>query len=224
MVHQFTLEESKKGGYTASPFKSLSRALGQRKKCSVSCMFFEQCPANAMSLGYRNPNNPEEDKKCMMKEFPHTVRQQFVNMFLTGEEGIVKQIKTLMHNYLNDVEAYGTLHDKRDSLQLMITMYDKIYNNTRKAGIKKEPLTITIRRVGMEPQVMEIKPRGMLPEGIRTTDVINASNGDITEGDPESLMNSPMLDTITRLEKPIKYMEEIKITTNIEHILEENDE
>lgn len=224
--HKFTLEESRKGGHTSSPFKTLARGIANRKKCSVTCMFFEQCPANAMSLGYRNPNKPEEDQKCMMKEFPPTVRQQFINMFLTGEEGIIHQIKILMHNYLNDVEAYGTLHDKRDSLQLMIVLYDKLYNHQRKGIGRKEPLTITIRRVGMEPEVMEIKPRGMLPEGIKTKDIVNPLNQDITEGDPESLINSPLMDTLIRVEKPQSrplFMEEIKITTNIEDILEEND-
>lgn len=205
--------------------KSLATTLNKRTKCSTNCRFFEQCPVNALSYGYKSKEHPEQNQKCLMKEFPHTVRQQFINLFLTGEEGIIHGIKTALHNYMVDVEAYGNLHDKRDMVRLMLDFYEKIYNK-RSIGVKKEPLTITIRRVGMAPETMEFNPRGELPEGVSIRDVFADQNADVTEGDPESLMLSPIMDNFIRgkpMPRPI-YMEEIRIESNIEQILEEEDE
>jgi hypothetical protein len=184
------------------------------------------CPVNAMSMGYRDKAHPEQDMKCLMKEFPHTVRQQFINLFLTGEEGIIHAIKTALHNYMVDVEAYGRLQDKRDMVQLMLQFYKEVYNAQRQKGVTKEPLTITIRRVGMAPETMEFNPRAPLPAGVTAKDIMFEGNEDITEGDPESLMLSPIMDNFIRgkpMPRPI-YMEEIKIESNIEQILEEEDE
>ena len=218
---EFTPEETSKGGKTESPMKSLSRVLSVRKHCTVTCRFFESCPVNAMSLGYIDPKTGEKGK-CLMKDFPHTVRQQFINMFLTGEEGLIQQIKTMIHHYLVDIEAYGNIRDKRDAIQMMLVFYDKVYNNPRKGSIAKEPLTITIRRVGMAPETMQINPRGALPKGVTLKDVLADQNGDITEGDPETLIGSEMLDALIRIEKPLSrplFMEEIKIESNFERIL-----
>jgi hypothetical protein len=217
----FTAEDRAKGGNTSTLFKSLAISLKSRKKCQTSCPFFEMCPANAMSLGYRDKNKPEEDQKCLMKEFPITVRQQFINLFLTGEEGVIHAIKTALHNYMVDVDAYGNLRDKKDMVQLMLQFYKEVYNSPRKAGVKKEPLTITIRRVGMAPETILVNPHGQLPEGITSQDLLAVQNGDITEGDPESLINSPVIDRI--MSRPV-YMEEIKIESNFNDIMEEEDE
>lgn len=221
-MRKFTMEDSAKGGSTSSFYKALSISLNHRKTCSTSCRFFEKCPVNAVSLGYRDKNNPKEDRKCLMKEFPITVRQQFINLFLTGEEGIIHGIKTALHNYMVDVEAYGNLKDKRDMVQLMLQFYDKVYNNPKKSSVSKEPLTITIRRVGMAPETMQINPRGQLPEGVTAKDILAPQNLDETEGDPESLIHSPLMDSFVCHPKMV--YEEIKIETNFEKILEEEEE
>jgi hypothetical protein len=226
MAHQLTTEDRIKGSQTMSYYKSLARTLAARKKCTTSCVFFEKCPANAVSMGFRDEKNPENDRKCLMKEFPHTVRQQFIDLFLTGEEGVIASIKKALHNYMNDVDAYGTLKDKRDMVQLMLQFYDKVYNNPKKGAQKKEPLTITIKRVGMSPEVIDVTPHEVLPAG---TTIVRAHNDpaadDITEGDPESLINSPILTEVMRpVSRPINMvMEEIKIESNIEQLMEEDD-
>lgn len=215
-----------KGGKTSTIYKTLATTLNKRTKCSTNCRFFEQCPVNALSYGYKSKDHPEQNQKCLMKEFPHTVRQQFINLFLTGEEGIIHGIKTALHNYMVDVEAYGNLHDKRDMVRLMLDFYKEVYNAQRHKGVAKEPLTITIRRVGMAPETMEFNPRAPLPAGVAIRDVFADQNQDITEGDPESLMLSLIMDNFIRgkpIPRPI-YMEEIKIESNIEQILEEEDE
>jgi len=207
----FTFEECSKGGKTVSIYRNLGHSLSKRVKCTPNCLYFEICPVCAMSYG-----SPE--RKCMMKEFPETVKKQFVNMFLSGEEGVISQIKTTLHNYMVDVEAYGTLHDKRDMVQTMLSFYDKVYNNPKKMVGKKEPLTITIRRVGMEPQTVLVNPREPMSVGT----FIESADKD----DRESLINSPVLDTIL-MNKPVPrplYFEEIKIESNIEELLNDRDE
>lgn len=228
--HVLTHEDSVKGGKAISLYKTLSRTLNARKKCSTSCAFFEKCPVNALSIGFHDANHPEKDQQCMMKEFPATVRQQFIDMFLTGEEGMIQAIKRAMHNYMNDVDAYGTLRDKRDMIQLLLVFYDKVYNNTKRSAVKKEPLTITLRRVGIEPQTITVRPHVALPDGVRpkAEDLTSPANGDITEDDPESLVHSPILERVLRpVNRPVPgviTVEELKIETNIETIMEETEE
>jgi len=224
-----TPESLSKGGKSVSIFKVLAGSLRKRKKCTVTCQFFEHCPVNAMSIGYQDKTNPAEDRKCLMKEFPHTVRTQFINLFLTGEEGIIQAIKTALHNYMVDVEAYGNLHDKRDMVQTMLQFYKEVYAPRREKGLKKEPLTITIRRVGMAPETLEINPRGQIPEGVTVKELFAPQNNDITEGDPESLIGSPMVAELLRpvnRTRPIPGVmyEEIKIESNMDSIMEEPDE
>lgn len=219
--HKPTPEECSRGAKSISPYRMLALSLHGRKKCSVKCRFFEQCPVNALSLGFIDPKTHEKGK-CLMKEFPEQVRQQFINLFLTGEEGIIKAIKEALHNYMNDVNAYGSLRDKRDMVDLMLRFYKEIYNSPKRNMVTKEPLLITIRRVGMEPQGIVINPRKALPDGVTMDDLLTGANGDITECDPESLFAGEKIDEI--VSKPRVYMEEIKIESNIERIMEEDDE
>ena len=211
--------DERKGGKSVSPWGVLKQTLGRRTKCDSGCTFFEQCPVCAMSVSWVNPKTGEKNK-CLMKEFPETVKVQFVNLFLTGEEGIIKAIKTALHNYMNDVDAFGSLKDKKDMIQLMLQFYKEVYNSSRTAGKAKEPLTITIRRVGLEPQTVNIMSNEPLPEGVSRKELLMIQNGDITEGDPESLVNSPIFDQIVNRKVT---MEEIKIETNIEQFIGEDD-
>lgn len=209
-----------KGGRSMSPFGTLSFVLAKRTKCNAKCLFFENCPVSAVALTYKDPKSGEVGK-CLMKEFPETVKVQFVNLFLTGEEGIIRAIKTALHNYMVDVDAFGSLKDKKDMIQLMLQFYKEVYNTSRVAGKAKEPLTITIRRVGLLPETITVRGNECLPEGVTGKDLIAERNDDITEGDPESLVNSPLFDRIVRREVQ---MEEIKIETNIESIMESEDD
>ncbi len=56
-------------------------------------------------------------------------------------------------------------------------------------------------------------------------DITSPANDDITEGDPESLVNSPMVAHLLRpVDRKVVYMEEIKIESNMESIMEDDDE
>jgi hypothetical protein len=196
----FTKEESQKGGKNQTVWRTLSQSLGRRQKCSPTCFYFEQCPVAALSLGYENPAKPEENKKCMMKEFPLNVRQQFINMFLTGEEGVIRAIKEALYMYQMEVETRGTLRDKRDLIDIMLRIYSEVYVKPKgfKSAQLSEPLTIVIRRVGKEPEVIDVTPNQMLPEGVKIRDILESGNVIMPEDDAESLFNSPRLKEITR--------------------------
>lgn len=218
----FTKEEQSKGGKTITVYKSLARTLGMRKKCSSSCVFFHTCPVSAMAMNHTDLKTGVVHP-CLMKEFPPSVKQQFIDLFLTGEEGIIASIKKALHNYMVDVDAYGKLSDKRDMVRLMLDFYKEVYNSPRKGITKKEPLTITIRRVGMAPETISVMPHEALPPGkISVEDLVNPANDDITEDDPESLLNSPMITQLVR--GRVVAMEEIKIESNIETIMEKDDD
>lgn len=206
---RLTREGCAKGGSSTSIYKTLSASLKLRKKCNVTCPFFETCPVNAMSLGYVDPKTGVKGQ-CLMKDFPLTVRQQFLNLFLTGEEGIIKAIKDALHMYMMEVDTRGTLRDKRDMIDLMLRFYKEVYNAPRSNRAQaKEPLTITIRRVGVEPRTISVTGDTPLPMPLK--EMVHPRNGDITEGDPESLLLSPNLGRIIG--------EEIKIETNMERFL-----
>lgn len=222
VTHEFTKEESAKGGNSITVYKSLARTLGMRKKCSTSCVFFHTCPVSAMAMNHTDPKT-KVVHPCLMKEFPPTVKQQFIDLFLTGEEGIIASIKKALHNYMVDVDAYGNLKDKKDMIQLMLQFYKEVYNSPRKAAGVKEPLTITIRRVGMQPESISVMPHEALPPGrFSIEDLNNPANDDITEDDPNSLLNSPLITRIVRGQ--VVTMEEIKIESNFEQILGDEDE
>jgi hypothetical protein len=212
---------------------SLAISLRNRKTCSTKCTFFESCPVSGMSMGYRNKVNPAEDQKCLMREFPENVRRQFIDLFLTGEEGFIRGIKTAMNGYMNDVNTYGNLRDKRDMVQLLIQLYKEIYSTRRSGTTQKEPLQITIRRVSggvEENETIDVTPRTALPAGSSTRDIFSPQSRDETESDPESLMNSPMLEKIARPvdihhrpDHPKKRLlfEEITVETNMKEIMDE---
>jgi len=60
----------------------------------------------------------------------------------------------------------------------------------------------------------------LAPGEVSVYDLKNPANDDITEDDPESLMNSPLIE---RIAKGQVVMEEIKIESNIQDMLEEDD-
>ena len=219
--YSFSKKDCEKGGNSITVYKSLARTLGMRKKCSTSCVFFHTCPVSAISMNHTDPKTGVVHP-CLMKAFPPTVKQQFIDLFLTGEEGIIASIKKALHNYMNDVDAYGRLSDKRDMVRLMLDFYKEVYNSPRKGAVVKEPLTITIRRVGIPTETINVMPHEVLPPGkFSIEDMVNPANDDETEDDPESMLNSPVMERIVN--RTIT-MEEIKIESNIERFLEEDDE
>lgn len=217
----FTPEECAKGGREQSPNKSFASALAHRKHCNTKCMFFELCPVAAVAMSYTDPKT-KEYRPCLMNQMDGRVKQQFINFFLTGEEGVIHGIKTALHNYITQVEAYGNIRDQRDMVQLMLQFYRDIYLTPKKGGVTKEPLTITIRRVGMAPESVTIDPHKALPAGLKNHEIYAGKNADITEGDPESLLESPLIERLVQ-DKPIPralYLEEIKIESNIERMID----
>jgi len=219
--HTLTKEECSKGGKSISVYKSLARTLGMRKKCSTSCVFFHTCPVSAIAMNHTDPKTGVVHP-CLMKEFPPTVKQQFIDLFLSGEEGIIASIKKALHNYMVDVDAYGTLRDKKEMIDLMLRFYKEVYNSPRKGTTVKEPLTITIRRVGVPTETLTVMPHQALPPGtFSIEDVVNPANDDGTEDDPESMLNSPVMERIVN--RTIT-MEEIKIESNIERIMDDTED
>jgi hypothetical protein len=193
-----TQEDRSKGGKTESVYRTLGKSLAMRKKCNPRCPFFESCPTAAMSMDYKDPKDPSKNGACLMKEFPLTVRQQFVNMFLSGEEGVIRAIKDAFHLYMMEVTNRGTLRDQRDMIALLIQFYEKCYvEPSKKNGLAgREPLQINIVRVSGARETITIQPKEPLPEGTTMKDLLHPRNGDETEGDPESLINSPIIDRI----------------------------
>lgn len=212
-------EQNSLGGKTRSFIGEMQRSLGQRKNCSTRCPMFDGCPVGMMALSFINPKTKEKGR-CLMKQMSPEVQNQFFNLFLSGEEGVIKAIKDALFAYLTDVNAYGTIRDKKDLVDVLVNFYKIIYTSPRGIAKVKEPLTITIRRVGFEPQEMKILPNEPLPDGVRIDKLMAPENDDITEGDPESLMTSPVLERIVKRE-PV--MEEIKIETNVERFLGDDD-
>lgn len=205
-----TPESKSKGGKTRSMYGELQRSLTSRKVCNHRCPMFDTCPLGVSAMAFTNPKTGEKGL-CLMKQMTPNVQKQFINMFLTGEEGVIRAIKDAIHAYLTDVELYGTMKDKKELIDVLIRFYKEVYASPKNVQRTKAPLTITLRRVGFEPETLTIAPSEQLPEGIGIKQLRDPIHGDITEGDPESLMTSPILDTITRLEKRGAVFEELKI-------------
>jgi hypothetical protein len=219
--HTFTDEDRAKGGKSMTVYRSLKLSLANKRNCSVKCNFFDSCPMAPMALG-------SPDKSCLMNKFPETVKKQFVDLFLTGREGMIAGIKKVMFDYMNDVNTYGNLRDKKEMIRLLMDLYGLIYDPKQGQNQNKEPLQIIIKRVSgnvQEAETITVTPHQVLPMEARKLQT-GLDSQDVVGQDSESLMGSDRLEEIIGGSKRFGHLvaEEIQITTNVEKVFKEVDD
>ena len=203
IMTNFTQEQRSKGGRTTSIFKSMASSLKRRKTCNTKCFYFEECPLMSMSLS-------SPDKKCLMKAFPEAVRKRFQDVFLSGEDGMILDLKKAIYQYgLTQTDPRG----KKEYIELMLKLHKAVYGDKSQIISDKEPLQINISQLqtSVSDRVEKVVPDGTIPPLIEKLSEKLESKRSIAykeaimeecrevadvELDPETLFDSPMLDKI----------------------------
>ena len=198
----FTQEQRSKGGRTTSIFKSMASSLKRRKTCNTKCFYFEECPLMSMSLS-------SPDKKCLMKAFPEAVRKRFQDVFLSGEDGMILDLKKAIYQYgLTQTDPRG----KKEYIELMLKLHKAVYGDKSQIISDKEPLQINISQLQTTAPMEKVIPDGTVKplvekleskRSIEWKEAVMKECKEVAdvEEDPETLFNSPLLDDIVRSEK-----------------------
>jgi len=193
----FTQEQRSKGGRTTSIFKSMASSLKRRKTCNTKCFYFEECPLMSMSLS-------SPDKKCLMKAFPEAVRKRFQDVFLSGEDGMILDLKKAIYQYgLTQTDPRG----KKEYIELMLKLHKAVYGDKSQIISDKEPLQINISQLQTTAPMEKVIPDGTVKplvekleskRSIEWKEAVMKECEEVikVEEDPETLFDSPMLDKI----------------------------
>lgn len=191
------------GGKSLSPLKVLANSTRRRKYCSVQCAFADMCPVLPLSMS-KEEMLPNGKQPCKMKSAPQSMQRRIQNMFLNGEEGLLLEIKQslfVVSTHLGD--------DNKERMQYadsLMRLHKSIYGEKSQLTSSPEPLEITVRQLNVRSgDAQEIKI-GKQPHQIRQANAaaILARNDPPQEPidvDPESLLTSPILETIIHRKK-----------------------
>jgi hypothetical protein len=193
----FTREQRSKGGKTTSIFKSMASSLKRRKTCNPKCFYFEECPLMSMSMS-------SEGHKCHMKLFPESVRKRFQDVFLSGEEGMILDLKKAIYQYgLTQTDARG----RKEYIEMMLKLHKAVYGDKSQIISDKEPLQINISQLQTAAPLEKVIPDGTIKpivekieskRSIEYKEKIMEECREVAdvECDPETLYDSPILDKI----------------------------
>ena len=194
-----------KGGSSISPLKCLANSFRNRKWCSAKCEFSEACPMLPLSMskefeivdttrGYNRTLHP-----CKLKDAPAGVQRRIQNMFLNGEDGLLAEIKSAL--FVAGTHLGADVKERLAYADALGRLHKTIYGEKATMS-SSEPLEITVRHFS--------KPDGMSGTEVKALHQQTAQKMldrkkpiDITDepedmSDPESLMLSPLMDTIIR--------------------------
>jgi hypothetical protein len=150
-----------------------------------------------------------------MKAFPEAVRKRFQDVFLSGEDGMILDLKKAIYQYgLTQTDARG----KKEYIELMLKLHKAVYGDKSQIISDKEPLQINISQLqtSVSDRVEKVVPDGTIPPLIEKLSEKLESKRSIAykeaimeecrevadvELDPETLFDSPMLDKIVGSEK-----------------------
>ena len=154
-----------------------------------------------MSMAMSDP-----DKKCLMKAFPESTRRRFQEVFLSGEDGMILDLKKAIYQYgLTQTDARG----KKEYIELMLKLHKAVYGDKSQIISDKEPLQININQLQTTQELPKVIPDGSIPQvvekleskrSIAYKEAIMEECKEVAavETDPETLFTSPKLDAILR--------------------------
>jgi hypothetical protein len=195
--------ERAEGGKSLSPLKVLANSMRRRKYCSVQCSFADMCPVLPLSMS-KEEMLPNGKQPCKMKSAPQSMQRRIQNMFLNGEEGLLLEIKQslfVVSTHLGD--------DNKERMQYadsLMKLHKSIYGEKSQLTSSPEPLEITVRQLNVRSgDAQEIKI-GKKPQEIRQANAAailsrNDPPQEPIDLDPESLLTSPILETIIHRKK-----------------------
>jgi hypothetical protein len=201
-AHLPSLEDKKKGGAVVSPLKCVANSTRNRKYCSVKCLFAEECPMMPLSMSkefefrdkYGSIRHP-----CKLKDAPPGVQRRIRNMFLDGEKGLLHEITSTL--FVAGTNLGADVKERLMYADALGKLYKTIYGETSMVRTS-EPIEITVRNYS--------RPDGMSASEVKVLhqetaqkflDRVKPITEEEVPTDPESLILSPMLNSILHREE-----------------------
>ena len=196
MNHVFTPEERSIGGSQLSPLKILANNVRKRKYCSLECPFADACPV----LPLAQSEWTDETKKhhpCKLRDAPPAIKRRIANMFLNGEDGLLAEIKSTL--FITSTKLADDNKERMAFSDRLMRLHELLYGEKGTMINSSEPVEITVRQINtVDGQGQEVKLAKNVERKIRQQD--NAfrllSRKTPPPDDPESLINSPVLEDI----------------------------
>lgn len=143
-----------------------------RSQCDSNCKYFQVCPVANM------------DDECKLKTLEPNQRRHFINLLVLQGEGIKYELIQALYEYSRIID-FKDPKDLRSYIELLT-------KSLRAFPVKEEdsdrgPITIDVSGIELKDN-----PNINIP--------LQLDDGRIVQEDPESLLNSPKLREIIRLE------------------------
>lgn len=122
-------ERGRKGGAV----KSDAQKWKNQKYCNKNCVFIDRCPAISSSKTLPPViKNNKDNYPCFIKMQPREVQNYFVNLFVQGEEGLIKLILDLHFRLLLKVGKEASVKVLKEAIETTLLMKKGIYGDTQK--------------------------------------------------------------------------------------------
>jgi hypothetical protein len=182
-------------------------------------MFVDTCPLMPLAQA-------DSEKRCLMNMMNQTLRKRFVNMFLTGEDGLIDEIRRVIYAMGIDLES-SPFEFKKDYAELLMRLHKTIYGEKQTIKGDRAPVLIQVNElvsgVSQNPDCNTVLIK--LPEQSMSLGLGKAGSRMALpfERDPESLMDSPIADEILHRKKPVASPQGKPLVTEGEPVSDANE-
>lgn len=157
--------------------------ISARKQCNPTCQLFAICPKMKEAQAYVPDEGKGEGpnyRPCLLKYMGPADQTRMINMCLSGEEGMLNEIRSTLYDMGLQAELKGK-YDKY--LDFLLRFYKLVYVDQKKAQDLDNAIEVTVS----ETRGRYAVGRPEDDEPLEPTE----------EDDPESLMFSPIIDEIS---------------------------
>ena len=194
----FSPEECIKGGHNlrhGDPMdrnNTLIKSIRAMRKCGTRCPIFLDCPMMPLAISPK----VRKERHCLVNLGGEALRRRYIKMFLTGEEGMIAEIKTLIYQYSVDAENMG-LAEREKAVRMLMDLFKMIYGEKRVFKREAEPVIIDVtdESIPVDWKVTATRDRGTGRGQYRMREQEIAAVDD-AKPDPESLVFSDKLKEI----------------------------
>lgn len=181
--------------------KVLMSSVARRKYCTLECPFADMCPT--LPLAMSAPPLENGKQPCKLKDAPKAIQRRIQNMFLNGEEGLLLEIKQTL--FVTSTRLGDDNKERMAYADSLMRLHKACYGEKSQLANSPEPLNITVRQLMVKPDgsqsAQEIKMTRQDNAEYLLKGITKADETPPDEGDPESLMTSPVLDVILHAPK-----------------------
>lgn len=170
-------------GFYKNRLGEVDHVLGQRINCNRDCRYYMICPLRPTSA----PSG-----ECLLAQMPLSFQQTFIDLFLEGRPGLIHEMIMTLWRFRIAANIDGSKKDAEQYFKLLLKFHREVYGSAKQTESPKD-LDVIVREVGLAGAgpTRTLKSKDARLNGLRVLE------DDIIKDDPESLFNSPILDTFT---------------------------